>query len=672
MSSDWNLQSTPVPPAPDIASTVGAYVAQVLAARGLNSLESIRAFVTPVLHPAVWPGLDEIVQRLQQAVREQKTVLLWSERTAGSMVAVAMLQTALQKLGSATRLYFDAPISWGVLPERPLLVALGSDPELMSQSAEIDRVVLDHYAEPGWSSGVPVLNPLVLPVEHPWYTLGRVGTTYMLVAALYQSLGLDAEQFLDLAAIGVVAEAAPLSGVHRALVHQGLTRLAVSTRPGLQQLCLTHRDQLFRLAMKLDALAYFPEPSVAVQLLTSEDPETATELLLAMERADAARLVLSEQTIDQAGFQVESFNLDSAGALVLYHPDWSKAALPLTAARLVERYGCPVALLADDPSTSLLWGFARASGRVNLLEILHSVKSLLKAYGGQPTAVWWQCQSEQLPTLRRTLLREFATGLTAKPASRPVPVVLDAETMLDIGQELDRVFLELERLAPFGPGHPRPLVLLRHCRPGLTLSRDGKHLDCKIANRTLRLRGGAEHRHEWQNLDALDITFEMEPWGSNPRVPWWGKVHEIRPTRAVFSPRVAIEPELMVEDCRLRPERAREYVGALVLKDWPLLARDLALQLRQQHPVLIVLAVRPFTWPPLDQAVSKLLMAWETGGNPSACGLPTTLITRLSEGTHRSAAAVTALVREVQAFQCWLDGASVEAIRQLCVRLHDG
>jgi single-stranded-DNA-specific exonuclease len=218
----------------------------------------------------------------------------------------------------------------------------------------VSVVITDHHElPPELPQAHAIVNPHLLPAGHPLGTLPGVGVAYKLTEALYAWAGRpdDAAQYLDLVALGLVADVAELSGDARYLLQRGLRALRTTSRLGLQELMrwanlvparVSEEDIGFGLGPRLNALGRLDDANVIVEFLTTTDLTRARILASQLEAHNARRKLLCDQVFAAAHAQLEENPalLDSA-ALVLGHATWPTGVVGVVANRLVDSISAP-------------------------------------------------------------------------------------------------------------------------------------------------------------------------------------------------------------------------------------------------------------------------------------------------------------------------------------------
>ncbi|AGY58840.1 single-stranded-DNA-specific exonuclease RecJ [Gloeobacter kilaueensis] len=682
MAPAWNFRSAFISLEPEVRARLGEYAAGVLAARGIRDPHAITAFLKPQPCPPLdtinWPQLDAATERIVTAIAENKKLLLTCDRRFESLVAAALLLDALTAAGADSHFVRDPQqfVNQEHIASQSgptaLEIRIGGVADTIS-GAIVLEACLGPLAD---ADANLLLNPLQLEASVLWRHLPEVGLAWLLAASVLTRLGRSqaiASQWVDLVLAGCVAGLASLEHC-RNFVLAGLAQPGSVRRSPLDNLIERYRGQLFKIAFPLDALSYLDDPAEAVQWLLGEPSVACCE---AFERHRLEHQRQIEAVLQQATALIEQ--LDPAGRreLVLSHPRWPYPVLRLAAARLAGRYRCPVVLITCPEESSLACGYGYAQD-VDLIAVFETLAPLLVRAGGQPGSVRFSCKKEHLASLCRALTQQLQRCTAPDRDHNSAAIVLDAETILDLPAELDRLFREVERLAPFGPGQPRPLVALRNFRPQWSLSRDGRHLDCKLGARTLRWPDGGDQRHRWQQEHLVDLVFELEPWEATL---WWGWIHHLQPAeqRTTIEEETSSRRSVQIEDFRRLEASFSESLPALVLRRWPCSAAELASQLQQSPWPTVVLAGRSDDWSRSRGWIVELSRRWQAGMRDrealELAGLPGPLLERILDWAAAGGDLVqgaTAILQEARAFQHWLDTAPAAEIGSLCDRLLSG
>jgi single-stranded-DNA-specific exonuclease len=527
----------PVPP--DITTELGGHsiVIQALVERcfhhrldqiqGLSQsqiedeVRRVRAFLDPACYqPCSFielPGMELAIERLVGAIHKQEPILIWGDFDVDGQTSTALLSSALRSLGAQVDTYIPDRLkeSHGInLPklqhflEKGFRLVLTCDtgisalePVDLANDQNVDVIITDHHdLPPILPKALAVINPRLLPANHPLSSLPGVGVAYELIVGLLHKFGREQEklEYLDLVALGIIADLAIIKGDARYLLQLGIQQLRLSRRPGLRAIFerveldpsgLTEDHVGFLIAPRLNALGRLADANIGVNLLTTQDLPTARIMALQLEALNTRRRFMTSNVFQGALAQIRAApEILEQPVIILDNPSWPSGVIGIVASRLVERYGKPV-LLITSGEDEIGRGSARSVEGINITNVLSQVSELLLTYGGHPMAAGFSLPFSRIPEFRKAVIRRVQP-LAKSEASLKIDGYLSFSS-LDIGLVED-----IERLAPFGPGNP-PLTLV--CR------------NLRIKNHTIL---GREEEH-------LSIRVVEEETGNSQRVIWW-------------------------------------------------------------------------------------------------------------------------------------------------------
>ena len=445
---------------------VGPEAAWAYLERGFKSPQDL----DPPLCLLPLPGLEEASDRVLQAIRKGKRIRIHGDYDADGLTGTALLLKGLRALGAQVhafiphRLEEGYGVLWERLPEHieaaDLFITVDCGvtnhaelKELLENGVEV--LVTDHHTPK--ADGPP---PGVL--VHPAYsdTPERptgAGVAFLLLWKIHERLGLPPPlEYADLAAVGTVADVAPLTGWNRALVREGLRRLAASAHLGLSLLAqavgYTGKavEVAFRIAPRINAASRLGEAKTALDLLLSEEEKEARMLVQRLGALNARRQAIEEEMLSRLLPQAEA---EPGRALVLRDPEGHPGVMGLVASRLLERFYKPVFIVAQGK------GSVRSVPGISAVGALESVRRLLLRYGGHKEAAGFTLAAS--PEQEAEVFEAFKRGVEAYVSAQPLPrreVYLTG--LLPSGPELKRLYEELSPLEPFGAGNPEPLFLL--------------------------------------------------------------------------------------------------------------------------------------------------------------------------------------------------------------------
>ena len=566
---------------------LGALVAGLLVRRGITDADIARGFLDPgSYHPAppeVLPDLIPAVDRLAEAIALREPIAVWGDFDVDGQTATALYVEALRDLGASVSFHIPTRReSHGLHPEGVhRLVREGSRLILTADTGVDARAAVDLAADHGVGvlitdhhdlpetlpNALVVVNPKRLPSGHPLGELPGVGVAYQVVRSLYERMGrTDTDRFLDLVALGVVADVATVVGDVRYLLQRGLAVLQTTGRPGLKAVMalsdlnpdlLTEEDIGFSLAPRLNALSRVgaSEPGqgamgaeTGVELLTTHDLIRARTIATALEALNARRKWLTRQTTDAALSQLEeNRSLLDGPAIVVHGERWDPGIVGIVAGRLAEQFNKPAVVLSA-PSGEMARGSARSVEGIDIHAAIAAQRHMLHRCGGHPMAAGLSLESERIGEFRRALWRTLAqTGLPS--ADRQLGI----DAQLSLGQLTLDLVGAVNQLAPFGPGNERPVFVSRHLQAlsSAAIGRTREHRRVVVRDSDQREQTVLWWRSSGQEIPEspfdLAYTVGINTFRGQAGVQLtWIEARSIAPP----APRISVRPEIVIRDYR--------------------------------------------------------------------------------------------------------------------------
>lgn len=518
----------------------------ILMERGYSEATA-SAFLSPQAYipslPDQLPDMEnaaEAVRRLM--VKGDRPVLVWGDFDVDGLTASALLLEGLTRLNISTAIHtpnrhgiFVSDLKKQVEVYHPaLLITCDTGTSAFealeyAKSIALPVIVLDHHELPPVLPTVEALvNPMRLTrINHSLRALSAVGIVYLLLQqiASTQKTALDFSHWLELVALGLLADSVPLVKDTRYLVQRGLEALRHSQRTGLVALCgqlqlkqhtLTEHDIYFQIAPALNALTRLDSPEKGLALLLTQEMPQAQALAAQAHGLKQRRRLIQRQTQEAAYQQLEKDpSLLSWEALVLSSANWEGDVLGAVASRLSEEYRKPVVLIAhDDEQVS---ASVRAPEGFPVVAALQKVSDLLRTYGGHNRAGGFSAAIERLPMLRRRLSAAFAEVKAS--AAEPV---LEIDCLLSLERLTLDFAYQVRRLAPFGEGNPPPIFAVKD----VTVLRSAK-LGVDDQHRRLTIRDSSGNQQTvfwWDSADSplvegrgdLVYTLDISYFGDEP------------------------------------------------------------------------------------------------------------------------------------------------------------
>ena len=513
--------------------------ARCLAGRGIVDPGLARSYLEPRLAelrpPAGLAGLSRAVDRLCQAVCAGERIGCFGDYDVDGVTTTALVTGFLGRLGAAAVArvarrdagygFGEADARWFAGQGASVIVTgdCGTSDVAAIQLAVglgLDVIVIDHHTVPPADGGAgetaphpafALINPLRSDSTFPFRGMASVGLAFYVMQRVRTRLGElgffaaagpggaarpepDLREWLDLVAIGTIADLVPLAGENRILTHAGLRRLGERRRPGLAALLaragigldqpVDERVVAWKVAPRLNAPGRLGDAEPALALLLAEDRGAAEAAAEALERANVERRAEQDRVTAEALAALAE--VEPGPAVVVAGSGWPSGVVGIVAARLVEVYRRPAFVIAVDPASGIGRGSARATGGVNLYRALERAAPHLVRYGGHAAAAGLTVAAAEVPALREALCAAVAEQAGAGQGGERA-----ADAEVELGEVDERLADELDRLAPFGKGNEQPVLVGRGLR--VRDSRrvgDGSHLRLVLEGSGGVVRGG--------------------------------------------------------------------------------------------------------------------------------------------------------------------------------------
>lgn len=466
-----------------------AILARLLVNRGVRTAEEARAFLNPDikgLHdPSLLPDLDAGVERAQAAIESGERICVHGDYDVDGVTSTALLVRTLSALNANVEYvlphrhrdgYGIKPAAVDMIRDRGCGLIITCDCgitacDTVERAIELglDVIITDHH-EPGavLPRALAVINPKRADSNYPFSDLAGVGVAFKFAQGLVRKLGHDTdgfvEKFVDLAALGTVADVVPLIGENRAIVKYGLEAIPNSKKLGFQTMLqavnhagrsLTAYDLAFILAPRINAVGRMDDAETALRLFLTKDPTEARGIASEMERHNTDRRAVQEAILTRALEQAEDKVSRGAKVLVISEENWNPGVIGIVAGRICESYGRPAILVNRDPESGMGGGSARSIDKFNMIEALRMSSDLLATFGGHALAAGFSLPLENLDAFEERLNELAADIITDEDLLPRVEVEAKLEPV-DITRGLAEMIRSLE---PFGEGNPEPLFM---------------------------------------------------------------------------------------------------------------------------------------------------------------------------------------------------------------------
>ncbi|MFC7440892.1 single-stranded-DNA-specific exonuclease RecJ [Laceyella putida] len=465
---------------------VDPLIARMLVRRGIADSEAAKRFLKPKLEdlhdPFLLDGMAEAVARIRQALTNKEKILIYGDYDADGVSSTSLLLFVMKTLQAEVDYYIPNRFreGYGINKEALVLakergfglvvsVDTGISAVAEAEAAKelgLDLIITDHHEPPEQlPDAYAVINPKKPGCPYPFKMLAGVGVAFKLATAL---LGRIPEEWLELVALGTIADLVPLTDENRILAAFGLKRMEQRKLIGLRALLevagiereVTAGHVGFAIGPRINASGRLGSADAAVRLLTTENEEEARRLAEELDEMNRERQELVEEMTQEAIAEVERDKDQHQHVIVIAKKGWNVGVVGIVASRLVEKYYRPVIVLSIDEEKGMAKGSARSIAAFHLYQALAECREWLPHFGGHAMAAGMTLPLENIPALHQKLSQLAQQWLTEEDY---VPqTVLEDE--LSLGQIQLPLIDQIEALAPYGMGNPTPLFALNNLK----------------------------------------------------------------------------------------------------------------------------------------------------------------------------------------------------------------
>ncbi len=465
--------------------------AAVLASKGFDDLEEIHEFLygklPSLIDPHLFPQMEKAVERVFQALKNKENILICGDNDVDGITATALLTEFIRFIGG--NVFYYVP-NRNALKKTVMLDAIDSakahqcrllitvdcgitSAEEIQEAVrnDIDVIVTDHH-EPTATLPhcVATLNPKLLNSTYPNRELTGVGVAFKLAHGITNLLisngeipagKVDLKRYLDLVALGTIADMGILLGENRLLVRYGLKQLRKTKRIGLAKLfavCdlklgdITAVDIASKVAPRLNSLGRIADPVKGVELMLIRDAEHAEKLAQELDLNNIQRQKIERRDAENLENYISLHpELLSGKAIVLCSREWHPGIIPILTARIAKQYNRPTAVVAIDQGIGK--GSLRTIPEFPLLPHLKDLAPLLENFGGHDFAAGLTIKEANIDLFREQFMKMADKALSDTDLMSKLH--LNAKIQF---KDLTYDFMEsLSLLEPFGNGNPAPI-----------------------------------------------------------------------------------------------------------------------------------------------------------------------------------------------------------------------
>lgn len=534
----------------DIKNTAAEFhipkiIATILLNRGVKN-EDIPAFIkkslSDVIDPSLMLDMDKAVERINTAIENRERIAVYGDYDVDGITSTALLYEFLESLGADVEYYIPDRKGEGyginIMAVNKLakdgvklmitvdcgITALGE--VSLAKALRMDVIVTDHHTckERLPVDAVAILNPKRPDCDYPFDALAGVGVAFKLALALAVGRKMNTKQvfekYIDLAALGTVADVVPLLGENRIIVDKGLSALQNPVRTGLKAIMevagvlgkpVTAQTIAFAIAPRLNAAGRLGTATTAVDLLLTKDEARAREIALDLDAENRERQQTEKEIFDEALAMIAAdVNFDKKKVIVLAHEGWHHGVIGIVASRLTDMYYKPCILISHSNGNGK--GSGRSIKSFNLFDALAHCEKYLTEFGGHAVAAGLNINVNDIEEFTKAINKYADEALTEKDM---IPYVEIDCPVTEQAVTLENAML-ISKLEPFGMCNEKPIFAIASAEVAAVaaVGMDNKHLRLRIMKNGQMMNGigfgMGKYADKLDRGDIIHIAFQMD------------------------------------------------------------------------------------------------------------------------------------------------------------------
>lgn len=502
----------------------------------------LKKSMADIVNPTLMRDMDKAVERINTAIQNKEKIAVYGDYDVDGITSTTLLYDFLTSIGADVEYYIPDRKGEGyginIMAVNKLfkqgikllitvdcgITAIGEVEFAKLQG--MDVIITDHHTckDRLPTAAAAILNPKRPDCEYPFDALAGVGVAFKLVLALSMENGLNTKEtfnkYVDLAALGTVADVVALLGENRTIVDKGLTALENPKRVGLQAIMevagvldkpISASTIAFAIAPRLNAAGRLGTATTAVELLLTTNADRAKEIALSLDAENRERQVTERQIFDEALEMIaKDPNFAKKKVIVLAHEDWHQGVIGIVASRLCERYYKPCILISH--SNGIGKGSGRSIQALNLFEALTHCEKQLTDFGGHSIAAGLNINMSDLENFVKEINKYADEVLTEQDM---IPSINIDCPLTEQAITLENAKM-LSKLEPFGMANEKPIFALAKAQiiNISSVGADNKHLRMRITKNNYTLNcigfGMGEFVSMLNNGDFVNLAFQME------------------------------------------------------------------------------------------------------------------------------------------------------------------
>ncbi|MCQ8212571.1 single-stranded-DNA-specific exonuclease RecJ [Cetobacterium somerae] len=546
-------------------------IEQILYNRGIVSKEEIELFINGnlenLMNPSDLKDIDEGVERILKAKEKNEKIWIYGDYDVDGITSTSLCYLALKELGINVSYYIPLRDEGYGLNKEALTYIKNEGGNLIitvdcgiSSISEVDHcndlgmdmIITDHHEiNNNLPEAYAVINPKRSDNKTSYKYLAGVGTAFMLMLALYKKVERknDVYKYLDIVAIGTIADIVPLKGENRLLVKRGLELLKSSKWLGLNMLMkrlfenplekkFDTYDVGFIIAPIFNAAGRLEDAKMAVELLVSDSHVACDKLIYELINKNSERKEIQEEILKKAIEKIETDRLDESSVIVVAEKKFHHGVIGIVASKILDRYYKPTIIMEIKPLEGIATASCRSTEAFNMIEALNSMKELFVKYGGHAGAAGFSIPIENIEKFSEKINSYAVEVLNEEDTKKPIKIDCELSMMKISFDLMDKLSL----LEPYGFGNSSPLFAIKNCKYKnfRAIGKDKNHLMMDLIKNGVEIKNCVWFNSEDMletivNNMEIDVAFKLKMETFKDKYQYKIFIEDIKPSKKALN-----------------------------------------------------------------------------------------------------------------------------------------
>ncbi|MEG0370731.1 MAG: single-stranded-DNA-specific exonuclease RecJ [Clostridium sp.] len=513
------------------------FLNRLLLSRGLEDNNQADMFLNPsvdsLYDPFLLKDMEKAIKRIDEVIKKGQKIVIYGDYDVDGITSTSILFRAFKKLGIDVSYYLPDRINEGYglnfeavnylkSLQTDLIITVDCGISAIEEveyikSQGMDVIITDHHECREDIPDTIVINPKRRDCTYPCKNLAGCGVAFKLIQALWMHYEIDGvDEFLDIVAIGTIADIVDLMGENRIIAKQGMEKLKTTDKCGLIALKaisgledkITSGGIAFQIAPRINAIGRLRDAKIAVELFTTNDYDKAMQIAKYLDQENRSRQKIEEEILNEAIIKIKDENLKDNKVIVISSPNWHVGVVGIVASKIVEIFHRPTIILCEEGSIAR--GSCRSIEGFNIFDALVDSEGYLEGFGGHEMAAGLQVKLSNINSLKEKL-NTFAKNIDIEAYISKVKIDMILE-----GEDINFESLDMiKTLEPFGMGNPTPIFGMEDMfiKTKRYIGTGEKHIKLQFIKNGVYYDGvlfnyGADYMNkDWNNVD---IAFNID------------------------------------------------------------------------------------------------------------------------------------------------------------------